>query len=240
MSDAIVLAQALRLLEREARLQAGADRHTSARELTSYCAGELTPQHDLRLQWHLALCSECVDRLLDLKRFLEPVEAEGLDEIASWQDLRARLAKEPRVRRPPPGPWSMALAAALIPALAGLGLWNISLRQELLSPEPNPPIETIEMPGTLRAAPEPAEIRLPGKGRFVLSLTPVQVHDAEARLEIYEASGEWITTVPGLLRSESDTFDVGLARKLLPNGEYRLLLIGARDREETTLRILDL
>ena len=245
MSDAaIVLAQAFRLLEREARLQSGASWHSSSRDLNAYRSGELSPEQERRLQWHLALCFQCADRLLDLERFLEPVvNGDPLDETASWWDLQDRLAKESRAYRRPP-PLFMALAAALAPVVVGLLVWNVSLQRELRAPQANIPIESVTMPGALRAAPETPRIRLPATGRFTLSLVSSEVHDG-IRLEIFDSSGRRIVSVPGLERSESDTFDVELSRRLLPNGEYRLLLIGTREdgtesREETALRVVDL
>lgn len=245
MSDAkIVLAQAFRLLEREARLQSGASWHSSSRDLNAYRSGELSPEQERRLQWHLALCFQCADRLLDLERFLEPVvNGDPLDETASWWDLQDRLAKESRAYRRPP-PLFMALAAAMAPVVVGLLVWNLSLQRELSAPQANIPIESVTMPGALRAAPETPRIRLPATGRFTLSLVSSEVHDG-IRLEIFDSSGRRIVSVPGLKRSESDTFDVELSRRLLPNGEYRLLLIGTREdgtesREETALRVVDL
>lgn len=245
MSDAtIVLAQAFRLLEREARLQSGASWHSSSRDLNAYRSGELSPEQERRLQWHFALCFQCADRLLDLERFLEPVvHGDPLDETASWWDLQDRLAKESRAYRRPP-PLFMALAAALAPVVVGLLVWNLSLQRELSAPQANIPIESVTMPGALRAAPETPRIRLPATGRFTLSLVSSEVHDG-VRLEIFDSSGRRIVSVPGLERSESDTFDVELSRRLLPNGEYRLLLIGTREdgtesREETALRVVDL
>ncbi len=247
MSDtAVVLAQAFRLLEREARLQPGASWHSSSRDLNAYRSGELSPQQERRLQWHLALCFQCVDRLLDLERFLEPLaNGDLLDETASWWDLQDRLAKESRVRRRPP-PVFMALAATLIPAVAGLLFWNLSLQRELRAPQANFPIESVDMPGSLRSATkERFEIRLPAAGRFSLSLVASEVLEAsDIRLEILDSSGRPIVSVPGLRRSESDTFNVELPRRLLPNGEYRLVLIGTLEdgtesREEATIRVVD-
>ena len=245
MSDAtIVLAQAFRLLEREARLQSGASWHSSSRDLNAYRSGELSPEQERRLQWHLALCFQCADRLLDLERFLEPVvNGDPLDETASWWDLQDRLAKESRAYRRPP-PLFMALAAALAPVVVGLLVWNLSLQRELSAPQANIPSESVTMPGALRAAPETPRIRRPATGRFTLSLVSSEVHDG-VRLEIFDSSGRRIVSVPGLERSESDTFDVALSRHLLPNGEYRLLLIGTREdgtesREETAFRVVDL
>lgn len=241
---AVVLAQAFRLLEREARLSG--DWHSSSRDLNAYRSGELSPQQERQLQWHLALCFQCADRLLDLERFLEPLaNGDLLDETGSWWDLQDRLAKESRVHRRPP-PIFMALAATLIPAVAGLLFWNLSLQRELSAPQANFPIESVEMPGTLRnAAPKAVEIRLPAAGRFSLSLVASEVLEAsEVRLEILDSSGRPVVSVPGLRRSESDTFNVELSRRLLPNGDYRLVLIGTLEdgtesREETALRVVD-
>lgn len=245
MSDTmVVLAQAFQLLEREARLSA--DWHSSFRDLNAYRSGELSRQQERRLQWHLALCFQCADRLLDLERFLEPIaNGDLLDETGSWWDLQDRLAKESRVHRRPP-PIVMALAATLIPAVAGLLFWNLSLQRELLDPQANFPIESIEMPGTFRSAPKKIdEIRLPAEGRFSLSLVASEVLDAsDVRLEIFDSSGRQVVSLPGLRRSESDTFNVQLPRRLLPNGEYRLVLIGTLEdgtesREETALRVVE-
>lgn len=248
MSDtAVVLARAIRLLEREARLEPGASRHSSPQDLNAYRSGELSPDQERRLQWHLALCFRCADRLLDMERFLEPpavpANGEALDETASWRDLQDRLAQESRARRRPP-PVFLALAA-LVPVVAGLLLWNLSLRGELLQPRANVPIQNVEMPGTLRDAARPAEIHLPAAGPLILVLTS-QIPDPFAvRLEILEPSGHRIASIPGLKRLESGAFHVQLPRDLLPPGEYRLLLIGEGDdgtesREEIALRVLAL
>lgn len=244
MSDAaVVLARALRIVEREARLQLAV--HSTLQDLNAYRSGELSPEQESRLQWHLALCFRCADRLLDLERFLEPAAGEEpLDETASWWDLQDRLVRG-RMRRSPP-PFFMALAAALAPAVAGLLVWNLSLQRELRQPQANVPIESVLMPGTVRAAPEPAEIRLPSRGRFNLTVVPSETLDAvDVRLDILQRSGRLVASVPGMRRSQSDTFDVELPRSRFPNGEYRILLVGrARDgteiREETTFRIVDL
>lgn len=246
MSDsAVLLAQAFRILEREARLQLAL--HSSLQDLTAYRSGELSPEQERLLQWHFALCFRCADRMLDLERFLEPVSGfELLDETGSWWDLQDRLAGGTRMRRPSP-PFFMALAAALAPAVVGLLVWNLSLQRELREPQANFSIASVEMPGTNRAAPKPMpDLRLPPEGQFGLSVAAAAVDDASSvRLEILDLSGRRIVSVPGLQRSEFDTFDVLLSREQLPNGEYRLLLTGTRadgtvSQDVTTFRILDL
>ena len=93
MKDAAVLALALRLLDREARLRPDAAWHPTPEELASYHAGRLGPRRTGRIQRHLGFCCDCPDLLLDLEAFLKPGLPAG--DADDWGELRLWLQRNP-------------------------------------------------------------------------------------------------------------------------------------------------
>jgi len=91
VKDTVLLALALRLLDRKARLRPDAAWHPSPEELTAYREGRLSLSQAGRIQRHLGCCCACPDLLLDLECFLQPGllhdrSDEGPEE--SWEELR--------------------------------------------------------------------------------------------------------------------------------------------------------
>jgi hypothetical protein len=93
------LDEMLGFLGEEGRHRRDPEEHPSPEILTAYQANKLTPEEDLRIQDHLAVCHHCTELLLDLEEFLRaPVEtAEPADEFkaaADWKRL-PMVAAEP-------------------------------------------------------------------------------------------------------------------------------------------------
>jgi hypothetical protein len=245
MTDAPLLALALRLVDQEARLRPDAGWHPSPEELTAYRDDRLSARRAARICRHLGVCCDCPDLLLALERFLEPLpDAAGRDD-ASWRELRRRLFERPRARPPawriPPMLLSLraayAFAGASLLATVALSLWSLLPR-----PLANVEIASVEMPGIRRGAEPHQEIRVSARGVLLVLETNRLDDGAELRLEILETSGRRLGTVDGL-RSESGGVRAFIPRSLLPAGELRFRLTGrvsSGGAEEVTVRVLHL
>jgi hypothetical protein len=244
MTDASLLALALRLVNQEERLRPDAVWHPTPEELTAYHDGRLSARRAARVCRHLGVCCDCPDLLLDLERFLEPVPDVAGDDDASWHELRRQLFK-PRSRRPawrvPPVLLSLraayAFAAASLLAAVAVSFWSL-----VPHAIPNMSTEVVDMPGVRRGLESPQEIHVPAVGVvLILSSSRVQ-SETGLRLEILDPSGRRIGAVDGL-RSESGSVRTLLPRSLLPAGELRLRLTGrvsSGGAEEVTIRVLHL
>jgi Putative zinc-finger len=213
--------------------------HATEDEIAAYHAGTLPPDEEARVQDHLLECSECTELLLGLDEFAqendEPAPPEEVR--AAWEELRARLpSSAPDLPAPLPYPrrraqpvWLLALAATLAAAVVGLGVWNVSLRNqrdELSRPEVNPQIVELS-PSPLRGGGAAGEPALKPEGRQV---TLVLHSDDPRRFADYEveltgADGTVIWKEKGLRRQELGYFSLILPRRLLESGD-RLRLWG--------------
>lgn len=221
--------------------------HATEDEIAAYHAGTLPPEEEARLQDHLLDCAECTDLLLGLDELTrEDGESAPAAEVRSaWEELRSRLpATEPASPAPLPFParrsaqpvWLPALAAALLAAVVGLGVWNVSLRQavdEVSRPEANAQIVEL-FPSPLRGGTTAGEPALKPEGRLVTLV----LHSQDPRIfagyevEMAGASGTVIWTESGLRRQEPGYFSLTLPRRLLePGGSLRLWGLEGGKRE---------
>jgi anti-sigma factor RsiW len=247
------LKRAREIWSRWRRSITGADGHPTPELLSAYHEDRLSPERDGEIQEHFVECPECPELVLDLDRFTAPEAAEaGRDELSdtwvdgAWRRLRSRLATEGRPARPrlrrlagPVSAWSMA--ALLLPCTVVLWVRVDALGAEvrdLRAPQLNPPWRDVESPGVLRGGtPPPWEVEVPAAARqFLLVLhpasPPASLEPREYHLEIRTGAGEDVWSGPGLVRSGEGSFVVGVSRRLLPAGDYRLRVTAAAVGEE--------
>ena len=218
--------------------------HPSPDELVAYSAGKLSAAEEARIQNHLALCSHCLELLLDLGR-LSDSEPDGEHSVtadekaAAWQALQARLAAEAAPRRRPgllafPRP-AYALAACLLVAVVGLSLrvWHLERSlADLSHPQANAPVVDLLPASPLRGEPgKRAVVKLaPASRFFVLILSPKgSPDDADYRVEILDAGGRIVWSEEGLEKDPHGSFTLIVAGSFLGPGEYRLRLYGLKE-----------
>ena len=236
--------------------------HPTPEVLTAYDADELTPEQDGCIQEHFLECRDCPELLLDYKTFsaqdAEAQEVPGLSEswiAASWESLRARLAAEARKggwrsvlarlgRRPSSVAAAYAVAAGLLACTVGLSAWVASLQREIgtmREPQLNPTVATLHLVEPTRSGREPAEIPVvvpPGSQSFLLVLVPLlEPTQTEHRIEIRTLKGRAVWSGGGLTRTADGTFVVGLSRRFLKAGQYRVRLL--RDDGEGTPQVVE-
>jgi hypothetical protein len=238
------------------------DPHPSPDELLAYDAGKLPAAEETRIQSHLALCSHCLELLLDFGS-LSARESRGEHSItageqaAAWQSLQTRLAalaeetaprRRPRLRLASPRP-AYALAAALLIGVVGLSfrVWHLERGlADLSQPQVNAPVVDLLPASPLRGEPgERAVVELaPASRFFALILSPKGApDDAGYRVEIRDAGGRSVWSEDGLEKNPHGSFTLILPRGFLRPGEYRLRLYGleaGREQliEEFPLRIV--
>lgn len=114
--------------------------HPESEELTLFARGNLESEHLERMRDHLALCQECLDKVLDQKVFpflQPPMEEVAMSETqveSGWQAVRRKLlserlmARESRRRQrtrfalPARATFATLAAVAALVLVAGLGL----------------------------------------------------------------------------------------------------------------------
>ena len=221
---------------RQLALQAGKVlvRHPTPEALTAYEAGDLPPGEAKQISEHFVHCRECPELLLDYRRFAAASGEEGSREpeiTAAWLKLRRRVARgrsPGKLRRR--ASWIVqASCLLLLAALTGLSLWVLHLQHEvrrLGEPQVNLPVENLAAPahqaGWVRRIAVPA-----GAERFLLTITPPEGPPAAVyRLEICTSEGRFLWSADRLARGADGSFAVGLSRRFLPGGEYRIRLLG--------------
>ncbi len=209
----------------------GPREHPTPDELTAYTQGRLDAPDAERVQDHLARCRRCFEEVTELDGFVRaghdgPGEVRDLREAAAWRALRPRLATPRRA-------WPLALAASLLVATLGLGVWavhqhgeTVRLRQELARlSQPQPAATLVDL------FPD-AEVRGAGGGPAVVDLAAVDhvtliLHLPEPPgATAYEAeivgSGDralWRGPVP---MDEYGTLTLGIPRSFLEPGSHRI------------------
>jgi len=202
--------------------------HPDPDRLYAYQANELTPEEDLEIQEHLAVCGHCTELLLDIQRFTAPPAEEEADlsefeQAAGWRQLRARLDQDGffnRSRRPRSQVAAMAAIFAL--AILGLTIYSLTRRPETrltysLDPfgntrgEASQKIDEIKLPATLL-------LRWQSSTRY-----------EEYRAEIQNRDGGNVRRFPGLRQDPTFHVELKLDRSDLSPGEYQLDLVGLRD-----------
>ena len=206
------------------------EQHPDPDRLYAYQAGELTPEEDLEIQEHLALCGHCTELLLDVQSFTAPPAQEeaGLSEFeraAGWRQLRARLDQDGFFTRGRRHWWRQpqiaAVAAVFVLAVLGLSIYSLTRRAE----EPWP-FQTLDPLNSTRGGPsEVDEVKPP----VTLLLRPAETPLAEYRAEIRDLQGQIVKTFSGLRQNSRFDVELPLHRGDLSPGEYRLRLRGLRN-----------
>jgi len=232
IQDRLMFARILRQLA----LKAGKVlvRHPTPEALTAYEAGDLPAAEAQQISEHFVHCRECPELLLDYRRFVASSGEEGSREpdiTTAWLKLRRRVttARSPgKLGRP--ALWIVHVCCLLLlAALTGLSLWVLSLQHEvrrLGEPQVNLPVENLAAPahqaGWVRRIAVPA-----GAERFLLTITPPEGPPAAVyRLEICTSEGRFLWSADRLAKGPDGSFAVGLSRRFLPGGEYRIRLLG--------------
>lgn len=200
--------------------------HPDPDRLYAYHAGELTAEEDLEIQEHLAVCGHCTELLLDIQRFTVPLAPEeaGLSEFeraAGWRQLRTRLDQDGFFTRGQrPRRRVAAVAAIFLLAVLGLSIYRLTRQAEPWSSV------TLEPLGSHRGGPsEIEEVRPPVT--LVLRST-AETSFPEYRAEIRDHAGRIVRTFPRLQQNLAFEVELKLDRGDLPQGEYRLDLLGLR------------
>lgn len=224
----------------------GSDDHPTLDDLIAYHQGGIEDAEAERVQEHLVLCGECLDRLTELDGFVEagaqgPPEVGSLEEAAAWRVLRHRLAAPSRTV-------PLALAASFLVAAIGLGLWAIQqrietarLREQLTQvtqPQPAATIMDLYSESTVRGAAEkPSPVDLSSVDHLTVILNVPESPDVAAyETEIVDSEDRalWRGRVQ---RDEHGTIALGIPRPFLDAGSYRIVLYGVtgdrRQRIET-------
>lgn len=216
------------------------EEHLAAERLIAYDNGELSAEEYVAVEEHLASCSFCHERLLDLRCFLFPLPedlpAEGVADFetaAQWRALQRRLQPRPaRLRRvfSTPG-FSVAAVLAVVLGLAAYRI--VSLEQELANPITDLRATTLEATGSRKAEPatQPQRFELGHVAAF--EILPEQTYP-RYRLIFRDANGQ-------VLKSVEDTEDAGqegiitlfLPRRFLPPGLYRVEVVGLAGAEHS-------
>lgn len=221
------------VLERERR-EAGP--HPGIEELIRYHGGELDEAGEERVQGHLLACAECQEDLLDLDGFVDAARGRPTGELGGTARTPGRAVDAPPAA--PSRSLVLALAASLLVAVAGLGVWAIQERRaagdlrhqvaELSLPRPDVPIVDLLPDSSVRgeeSARPPATV--PPEDElvtFVLNLPQApEVSGFEA--ELAGPDGEVVWSGP-VERSPYGTFTLGVWRRSLSAGESRVRVYG--------------
>ncbi len=223
--------------------------HRDADGLCAYLAGELPEAAAEQLRDHLEGCHQCVSQLLDLEPLATPdvPPAPGVadHDVAKFQRaVHERLAGRPsepadeRVRprpaRRPTVRWSGLLKAAaavfLVTAL-GLSMWVIQLQRTVADQRRHLEQPRLNVPVFYAEATRDAELVVgelpPGNDFFVLMLMPTELRVfASYEMEIRGAGERLIWNGEGLEMSAGGALRLGLSRRFLPPGSYRIHLYG--------------
>ncbi|HEX4959633.1 MAG TPA: zf-HC2 domain-containing protein [Thermoanaerobaculia bacterium] len=202
------------------------EEHPHPDRLYAYHANELTPEEDLELQEHLALCGHCTELLLDIQGFSaspseEPAGLSEFEQAADWRKLRTRLDQDgffTRGRRPRQK--IVAVAAVFVLAVVGFSIYSLTRRVEAEIPT----VTLDPLNSTRGEAPAVVEVKPPVK--LVLKSSAESPYP-EYKAEIHELPGDRIVkSVSELHQNDSFEVEVRLGRGELKRGQYRLDLLG--------------
>lgn len=229
--------------------------------LMAYAQGELGAEQREGFLERLALDPEAARTVADLQSLLDlkprdPRRRVGQREVAAaWDQLRARLPGNPEplspgslasgqpvrsmpaARQPPADRhrwWPNALAAALMLATLGLGIWNVWLAREvsrLRQPQLNIQVASLapeEAQGPSRAESTQRLVRRSPGAQLLLLLNTSDLETyPHYRVRLLDATSQrLIWSDDGLQRLPQGNFSVQLPRSLLPAGSYRIELLG--------------
>ena len=197
--------------------------HPDPDRLYAYQANELTPEEDLEIQEHLAVCGHCTELLLDIQSFTRPPAEEeaGLSEFeqaAGWRQLRARLDQDgffTRSRRPRRQIVTVAAIFAL--AVLGFSIYSLTHRGEVGLTYSLAPLGSTRGPESEKLE----EVKLPAT---LMLRSPAATHYEEYVAEVQNLEGQEIRRFPGLRQDATFQVKLTLDRGDLNPGEYRLVL----------------
>ncbi len=242
--------------------------HLDPEVLVGYHEGTLSDDEAARAQDHLVACSVCSELIADLAAGFAPTtdlpdNAVDFEKEAEWRKLQARLDLSPapspeatvrhsdRVQgtRTPVLPW--ALAAVLLATVAGLA-WQVmtlgreaaGLRMTIAELEaPQAGVGMVYLDAVTRnREPIPTVTVHPERPRFVVILTPpIDAGDGPFRVEVLDEGATPRWAADGLLVNDHATLRVGLSRRFLPPGAYRVRLKGEDGTllDERLMRVVD-
>jgi anti-sigma factor RsiW len=221
--------------------------HPAPEQIVAYHEHRLPAEEMESLRAHLVACPDCAAQLVELAALVEGDDAPGpemsraeLD--AAWQRQRGKLFPgsplsfpdrrthdaPPRLRRAWAAAASLGLAAALLAVVVAVQ-WRTIVRLE--RPQVNPPLVNLRLEGSVRQGNQKIrELHLtPEVERAWVILNPdgeldYPSYDAEIR----SADGEVVLRLADLRSSEAGNFRLEIPRALLPEGEYRIVLLGKK------------
>ncbi len=242
-----------------AEQSADADRHLDPEELFAYLAGELSESAVEHLRQHLEGCRECVDLLLELELLAAP-DAPPTDGVADLGLAATRrvisehfagersAANDERVRRSRrlrlvPGRWGgIVQAAAAVFLVTTLGLsvrvaqlqrTTAELRHDLEQPRLN---VSVFYADATRSGGVVVDELPPDNDFFLLMLIPTERRVfASYEVEIRGADQRPIWSGKGLEMSAGGTLRLGLSRRFLPPGDYRVRLYGLAGQDRVQI-----
>lgn len=156
-----------------------------------------------------------------------------------WAELQTRLGHDPIPMQPPINTWrraSMALAAMLLVAVAGMIWQTVSLKQARSAPHVASD-EQLLVPDGQRGASE-VHATLTARGDWFFLLAPmINPPDFPAyRIDIIDIGSSTprrLWSSPALRRPANDTFAIAVPRGFFKPGEYQVIAYGVnRSRQE--------
>lgn len=233
--------------------------HPAPEQIVAYHERRLPAEEMESLRAHLVACPDCAAQLVELAALLEeedtPESEMSPTELdAAWQRQRSKLFPgsplsfpdrrthhaPPRLRRAWTAAASLGLAAALLAVVVAVQ-WRTIIRLE--QPQVNPPLVNLVPEGSVRQGiQEIPELRLlPEVKRVWVILNPESELDYPSYdAEIRSADGEVVLRLADLRSSEAGNFRLEIPRALLPEGEYRIVLLGKKGGQRRTVGEFDL
>jgi hypothetical protein len=197
--------------------------HPDPDRLYAYQAGELTPEEDLEIQEHLAVCGLCTELVLDVVSFTAPpapqeAEPSEFERAAGWRQLRARLDQDgffTRGRRPRHR--IAAVAALFLLAVLGLSIYILQRPARF---------QTLEPLESHRGGPSDVDDVKPPVTLVLRSLAETSY--PEYRAEIRYRSERTVRRFSRLRQNKAFEVELKLDGGDLLPGEYTLDLLGLR------------
>lgn len=217
--------------------------HPLPETVAAYATGELPDSDEERLRAHLEACEECRDLLL-----LAPEETaadSGVIDFAKelvWSRLQAEIAREAAEtartkavdverRRQRERFFAVAASVMLVVGLAGLYARNDAIVEGLTRPQLNVAIhDVLQMDlKNVRGAgeSEPRTFEVPQDTEFFTLVFPVENGgEGPLRVELLGAEGRLIWSERGLEVDRYGFATLGLSRRFLEGGSYRIRVFG--------------
>lgn len=194
-----------------------------------------------RQRWadHFVDCGDCAAQYR-LLRALEPWAREAAATVSDASESLSEVeATGDRSATAAGSGTRWALAAALL-ASFGLGIWGLAAQRRaagaedrlalLAKPQVNVPIVDLEPQAAVRGIDSPAPLALPisnDTGVVTLILgTSAERTCSDYELELLSSAGASLWRGGGLEQTDYGNFSVAVPRRLLPPGDYRMILRG--------------